>query len=148
MGLKVRGKSNRFLLRRANHTGSDIRVVTGDILSAKAFPRESVQAEWWQWQPAFKTKWKSKSHINVLEMEAILLGIKHQISRFGSHDLRIFQFSDSYVCISVCSKGRSSSLQLQRVMKKITAHLLAHGLFLIFAHVDSLDNPTDKASRD
>ena len=30
---------NRFLLRKTNHTGSDIRVISGDIYNSKAFPR-------------------------------------------------------------------------------------------------------------
>ena len=61
--------------------------------------------------------------------------------------MRIFQISDSYVSISVVSKGRSSSWRLQRVLNQIAAHLLAHGLQLIMAHVESTDNPTDKGSR-
>lgn len=138
---------NRLLLRRTNHTGSDIRIISGEIMSSKAFPRESAAAQWWNWQEGFNIKWRTKSHINVLELESILLGIKQQIAHFHFSDMRIFQLSDSYVCISVVSKGRSSSVQLQRVMKKISAHLLAHGLILIIGHVDSLDNPTDSASR-
>ena len=40
---------NRMLLRRTNHTGSDIRVVTGDFTNPKVFPRQSVSAAWWTW---------------------------------------------------------------------------------------------------
>lgn len=138
---------NRLLLRQTNHTGSDIRVVTGEIMSSKSFPRESVSAQWWKWKDGFNIRWQSHSHINVLELEAILLAIKHQISHFQVSDARIFHISDSYVCISVVSKGRSSSKQLQRVLKKVAAHLLIHGLQLIIAHVDSSENPTDRGSR-
>ena len=54
---------NRMLLRRTNHTGSDIRVVTGEILNSRSFPRQSVSAQWWNWKVAFTHKWKQKSHI-------------------------------------------------------------------------------------
>ena len=68
----------------------------------------------------------------MLELEALLLGLKPQIRRFHAHDRRIFQVSDSYVCISVVSKARSSSRQLNRILKQVAALLLAHGLQLVF----------------
>ena len=138
---------NRMLLRRTNHTGSDIRVVTGEVLNSKAFPRQSISSKWWRWKEGFNRRWKQKAHINVLELEAILWGIKFQIIRLNACNARIFQFADSYVCLSVVGKGRSSSQQLQRVWSKINAHLLAFGLQLIMAHVESTDNPTDAGSR-
>ena len=106
-----------------------------------------MAASWWEWKDEFRKRWQSSSHINVLELEAVLLGIKHQIQRFKTVDKRIFQISDSYVCISVCSKGRSGSLQLNRVLRHISALLLTFGLQLVIAHVDSLDNPSDRGSR-
>ena len=138
---------NRLLLLRTNHTGSDIRISSGEILHAKVFPRQSASAKWWRWSGGFSTRWRQKAHINVLEMEAILLGIKYQIAKFKVVDMRIFQLSDSYVSMSVVSKGRSSSQQLNRVMRAISAHLLAHGLALVMGHVESTENPTDAASR-
>ena len=45
------------------------------------------------------------------------------------------------------SKGRSGSRLLGQVLKKISAHCLAFGLYVVLAHVDSLDNPTDEGSR-
>lgn len=138
---------NRLLLRRTNHTGSDIRVLSGEILNQKAFPRESVPAAWWTWTRGFTTRWHHKSHINVLELETVLLGIKFQIQRFKAHNCRIFQLTDSYVSLSVSTKGRTSSKQLTRVLNLISAHLLGHGLQLIMAHVDSRENPSDEGSR-
>lgn len=83
----------------------------------------------------------------MLELEALLLSIKHQVERFKTSDCRIFHVVDSYVVMSVVSKGRSSSKQLHRVMTRLAALLLAHGLFLIVAHVESTENPTDHQSR-
>lgn len=100
---------NRFLLRKTNHTGSDVRVVSGEILNPRSFPRQSVASGWWRWQHVFKTKWKQKAHINVLELETILLGIKFQISRLRACDQRIFQLSDSYVYIHIHSHSLSTS---------------------------------------
>lgn len=36
---------NRFLLRRTNHTGSDVRVVSGQVMNPKTFPRQSVASD-------------------------------------------------------------------------------------------------------
>jgi hypothetical protein len=80
-------------------------------------------------------------------LETILLGIKFQISRLHAVDQRIFQLTDSYICLSVASKGRTSSQQLTRVLNVISAHLLAFGLHLIMGHIDSAENPADDGSR-
>ena len=138
---------NRMLLRKTNHTGSDIRVVSGEVLNSKTYPRQSVSSKWWQWKSAFRKRWRFKGHINVLELETVLLGIKFQILRLKAVDQRIFQLTDSYVCQSVVSKGRTSSLQLTRVMNHISAHLLGFGLHMIMGHVESGDNPADDGSR-
>ena len=138
---------NRLLLRRTNHTGSDVRMVTGELLAPKNFPRQSVASAWWKWQHGYAQRWKHHSHINVLELETILWGLKYQIQRFKVVDCRVMQLSDSYVSISVVSKGRSSSLQLQRINRVLSAYLLAFGLQLVMAHVESGDNPTDEKSR-
>ena len=114
---------------------------------SKSFPRQSAQASWWKWEPAFGQAWKRKAHINVLEMEALLLSVQHQVQRFHQGDCRIFHLTDSYVAMSVASKGRTSSLQLRRVMRRLAALLLGHGLTLILAHVESTENPTDRQSR-
>lgn len=141
------GKLNRLLLRKTNHTGSDVRLASGEIIGGKVFPRQSVASVWWLWQDIFSKRWEFKAHINVLEMRAILAGVKHQVEKLGFADKRIFQLSDSFVCISIISKGRTSSDQLSRVLRTINCLLLAHGLQLVMGHVDSFDNPTDKGSR-
>ena len=138
---------NRLLLRKTNHTGSDVRVMTGEIMNAKTYPRQSVAAQWWHWREVFSKKWGHKQHINCLELESILMGVKYQILHHRVLDMRIFQISDSYVAISVVSKGRSSSWRLQKILNKVSAHLLAFGLQLILSHIESTENPTDVGSR-
>lgn len=138
---------NRLLLRKTNHTGSDVRVITGEIMNAKTYPRQSVAAQWWHWREVFSKKWGHKQHINCLELESILMGVKYQILHHRVLDMRIFQISDSYVAISVVSKGRSSSWRLQKILNKVSAHLLAFGLQLILSHIESTENPTDVGSR-
>ena len=138
---------DRILLTKVNHTGSDIRIATGDVLNPKAFPRQGVEASWWNWRPVFNLRWKHEDHINPLELRAILLSIVHHVRRRSAVDARIFHVTDSYVSMSVIGKGRSGSRKLHHVLQQLNAHLMAFNLYLIIGHVESTENPTDHASR-
>ena len=138
---------NRFLLRRTNHTGSDVRVVSGQLMNPKNFPRQSVNSLWWKWEPTFQVRWKHAEHINCLELEAILLSIKHCITHLHLRTSKLFHVTDSYVCMSIIAKGRTSSRMLARKLRVLSAYLLLFDLHLVICHVDSGDNPTDAASR-
>ena len=138
---------NRHLLSRVNHTGSDVRVSTGTIVNPKTFPRQGAESVWWNWTPVFHTRWSCSEHINLLELRSIFLKVKHHVTHLRSADCRVFHLSDSYVCISVISKGRTSSLKLQRILKQLNSYLLAFGIILILCHIESTKNPTDHASR-
>ena len=138
---------NRILLSRTNHTGSDVKISTGLVLNPKALSRQSIEAGWWEWKPVFSVKWRESEHINILELRSILLSIKYHISHLKHQQARVFHLSDSYVCMSVVSKGRSGSRQLNRILKELNSFLLAYGLHIVIAHVESSENPTDGASR-
>lgn len=138
---------NKHLLSRTNHTGSDVRITTGEVLNPRAFPRQGLQAEWYEWTPVFRVQWQHKDHINLLELRSIMLSIQFQITHKSSSSMRVFHISDSYVSISVLCKGRTSSKQLSRILRQINAHLLAYEVYLIIGHIESTDNPTDHASR-
>ena len=138
---------NRILLTKTNHTGSDVRVASGDVLNPKAFPRQGVEACWWIWKPVFHVRWKHEDHINPPELRAILLAMAHHIRRRSAMDARVFHVTDSYVSMSVIGKGRSGSRKLQYVLQQLNAHLLAFNIYLIIGHIESTENPTDHASR-
>ena len=138
---------NRFLLRHTNHTGSDVRVVSGQLMNPRNFPRQSVNSLWWKWEPTFQVHWKHSEHINCLELEAILLSIKHCITHLHLRTSKLFHVTDSYVCMSIIAKGRTSSRMLARKLRILAAYLLLFDLHLVICHVDSSDNPTDAASR-
>lgn len=138
---------NRLLFTRTNHTGSDIRIASGEILNPKSIPRQGVEAAWWKWNSSFKTRWIHKEHINILELRSILLALRYHILHFGASNQRIFHITDSFVCMSVVGKGRTSSKNLSKVLKQLNAFLLAFNLYLILGHVESTTNPTDEDSR-
>lgn len=141
------GNLTRVLLTRVNHTGSDIRVSSGQVMNPKAYPRQSCCADWWEWEHVFHCRWSRKEHINRLELRSILLALQWRVQRLGAVNCRFVHLTDSYVCMSVVSKGRSSSEMIMSVMRQVAAFQLAYNLYPILIHVESTENPTDEASR-
>jgi hypothetical protein len=61
--------------------------------------------------------------------------------------VRIFHLTDSYVAMSIISKGRSSARMLKPLLSRLAALLMAFDLYLVISHVESTENPTDHDSR-
>ena len=95
----------------------------------------------------FAFKWLRQDHINALELRAIIQALEWRVFHRKEEKLRVFHLTDSYVCMSVISKGRSSSAMLKPLLQRLSALLLAFDLYLLVGHVESLDNPTDHDSR-
>ena len=137
----------QILLQRTNHTGSDIRITTGQVMCPKAFPRQSVASCWWNWVESFSCRWARKDHINSLELRAIVLALKQRVLREGERNVRFVHLTDSYVNMSILSKGRTSSEMLLFQLRRFAAVVFGFNLYPLLAHVESTDNPTDEGSR-
>jgi len=98
------------------------------------------------WETALTHEWRREEHINVLEGESILLGVRWAIEK-GAGNHRVVLMSDSSVCVGALTKGRSSSSGLLRVCRKIAALSLLHKIELIPVHLSTDDNPADAPSR-
>ena len=148
--LQTRGdvrKMNSWMLSRTNHTGSDVRLLSGRFLNPRAFPRESVRSNWWDWTQLFTVRWEHEEHINPLEVRAIFLSVLWRARNLCLANRRIFNVTDSYVGLSILAKGRTSGKKLQPIVRKVCAMLLAAQAMMIMGHIDSADNPTDEGSR-
>lgn len=108
---------NKYLLTRVNHTGSDVRMTTVEVMTPKSVPRQSIQASWRLWLPVFSTKWKHQGHINSFELRAILLAARYQIINKRASHVPVFHLTDRYVGMSLVAKGRTGSLKLGRVLR-------------------------------
>ena len=139
---------NAHLAARTNHTGSDVKLISGELMNPRQVARESVQSSWWVWRHIFKVAWQHEEHINPLECRAIFLSLMWKARQKKLHGRKFFHLTDSYVCQSILSKGRTSSKKMTPIVKKVNALLLACGTQLCISHVDSSDNPTDKGSRE
>lgn len=134
------------LWRQSVFRGCDIRLASGDLTQPDLWPRRAIIPCHWRWRVAVAYK-RTGQHINVLELEAILASLRFRVGRLGDVEQRVVHFSDSQVCISVLVKGRSSSRQLNFVLKKINALVLASGLQVAYAYVRTEHNPADGPSR-
>ena len=136
------------LSRFVNHTGSDVSISLGTPYSSKQGHHASLREGWWDWKALFRSKWKFRAHINALEMRMILQSIQWRARSPKSIGHRWLHLADSMVCNYILSKGRTSSRILQPLTQEISAHILALDAHQMMGHVDSLENPTDAASRE
>lgn len=138
---------NQQLGGTVNHTGSDVRVLTGQVLNKKVAAHASIKALWWQWKGLFNVRWTHGAHINALEMRMIVQAFLWRARDPKSVGKRWLHIEDSMVCLYILTKGRTSSRLLQPLCNQVGAIQMALGVTGMHAHVPSDENPTDAASR-
>jgi hypothetical protein len=99
------------------------------------------------WKTLVSAQWRSEEHINSLEVRSISTAVRRVLSSPLSIRHRLLIISDSQVAVGALSKGRSSSFNLLRRIRPITALLLASGLQLFLRWIPSASNPADAPSR-
>eukprot|EP00438_Fugacium_kawagutii_P027179 Skav234838 [mRNA] locus=scaffold1428:135350:140785:- [translate_table: standard] len=134
-------------LRRVEFRGSDVRLDLNMIWRPDAVCRASLDPTRWVWKTAQAYRWRRSEHINVLELRAILRSLEWRARTATFHSCRFLHMSDSQICLAVLTKGRSSSRQINRVLRKIHSLCLALNLLPLWAWVASAVNPADEPSR-
>ena len=117
------------LLRSADYRGSDVRMDSGALMKPNQWPRRSIDPAKWTWYPILSHPYKDQEHINLLEVRAAHLMLRWRSrtqARIGS---RFFHLLDSQVALAVLCKGRSSSHQMNRLLRRIGALTAASGFF-------------------
>eukprot|EP00971_Amphidinium_carterae_P352311 6492539-Amphidinium_carterae.1 len=136
----------RHLLRRVTSRGSDVRMSTGLLLDPRCWPRASVDPRWWDWHVALSYPLDGE-HINALEMRAVVMMHRWRLRHGHAIGLRYVHLVDSGVCLSVMTKGRSSSKQLNFVLRKLNSRVLASCSLPSYCYVRTFYNPADAPSR-
>lgn len=96
---------------------------------------------------AISSQWRRGAHINVLELEALLLALRHGSSA-QSFDNSALKFGlDSAVALGVLRKGRSSAFALNAVARKICAVTIAGNLWPEYFWTPTDLQPADEPSR-
>ena len=112
--------------------------------TADCFPRVFGTS---RWSTVFATTWKWQVHINQLEMLAVEQAVRWALSHPNTEGSRLVIFSDSLVCVSALSKGRSSSPNLILPLRRISAWLLSLGAKILCPYVPTDLNPANGPSR-
>lgn len=139
----------RSLLNQVSIKGEDILLsaATEDTLKLHRI-RASVPANLWRWRTLCGWQWRGhKDHINVLELRAVLCGLKWRISKQGLRNSKFVHLIDSLVCLHSLSRGRTSSRKMRRTLCKINSLLLASRNSGAWAYVHTSLNPADRPSR-
>ena len=98
------------------------------------------------WNTTHKCKFSHRQHINLLEMKMVkaeLCDLVHQCPVPSRHVLLV----DSRVCAGAWGKGRSSSRQLNRILRQMVGWTLVGRKSLHLIWVGTTMNPADHPSR-
>ena len=136
-----------FYIRTAERGGSDVRLDLGVPFRAKAWPRSGVQANIFQWAIIQGFPWKHVAHINALELQSLINSVRWRLRSAKNYKQRVLLLIDSQVVCALVAKGRTSSLKLRSSLAVLNALVLASGLMLTVAYVDTGNNPSDIPSR-
>jgi len=124
-----------------------------------------METRLWKWRLAYKWHWQmlgglpskgnkeetgrefKEEHINVLELRALVHGVRWSLRSYKSIGTTCLRGTDSRVVQGVVSKYRSSSKQLHRILKRLAVMELASSTSWMTAFVRSDLNVADAGSR-
>jgi len=87
------------------------------------------------------------AHINLEEARALLRYVRWLLRSVDRFEHRVVVLVDSRVVVGACTKGRSSSVPLNRLVQRLAALCFAGGLSLYLVYIPSAHNPSDPPSR-
>ena len=137
----------KHFCRQAEKGGTDVRLDVGVPFRARAWPRAGINSSLFHWSVVHGYVWKHEAHINVLELQAVINGLKWRLRKAGNGRCRILHLIDNQVVCAIIAKGRSSSVRLKRGLKKLNSLVLASGVVLAVGYVSTDSNPSDIPSR-
>ena len=135
------------ILRQGDRAGTDIRLDVGIPFRFKAFPRAGLRTNYFKWRIIHGYRWRYPSHINALELQAVVNGVSWRLRKLSNHRKRVLHLVDSQVVASIISKGRTSSFRLKKGIQRLNTLLLCSGVKLAVGYIHTTDNPADLPSR-
>lgn len=140
------GQHVKRMARRADHRGSDVMLMTGEVdrASRQLLPYPAFV---WNWEVLSSYAWKATAHINVLEVQAVVDYVRARADCGALQGARFLHVVDSLVTAAVVAKGRSSSRSLNGPLRRLAAILLAADAYPFVVWTISGWNAADAASR-
>ena len=86
-------------------------------------------------------------HINLAEARAVVLYVKWILRSQRRFNRRLLVLVDSRVVLGAVTKGRSSSVPLNRILRQLAALSFAGGLTMQVVFTPTRHNPADAPSR-
>ncbi|CAK9105717.1 unnamed protein product [Durusdinium trenchii] len=116
-------KHLRWLLRNICIRGTEVRFESAkeDGSGSLLVPYPAYR---WQWKTKLSYPWQHTQHINVLEVSAFLVEFRRRVRDVSQLGARFFNVTDSQVTFFCLSKGRSSSVRLNRLLRRVNALIL------------------------
>ena len=100
-----------------------------------------------RWKEVMRVRWKEEEHQNVLELRGALLFLQNCLRFQDRWAKRILLISDSQVVIGCMMKGRSRSIQLNTILRRIAAYVMATHSLVYVRWIESDRNHADGPSR-
>ena len=131
--LWVRGKEAEhlaYVLEFCDFRGSEVSLRDGTISEGnrQLIPYPAIV---WAWRSVQAYIWHQPHHINVLELVAFFNYFRACVRKPENHSSRILHVVDSRVASCVIAKGRSSSSNLNRVLRRAGALMLASDVYVL-----------------
>jgi hypothetical protein len=134
------------LHRRATFRGGDVRRGGLGVGKPDVWPRQGVASDLWVWRTVVHYR-RTGLHINMLEALAVLVAAKWRTRSTAQLNRRWLHLTDSQVCQSAISRGRSKSDGLNSFVRKLNALLIASHSTMLLGYVPTDENPADAPSR-
>ena len=134
------------LRRRQHHKGREIRHAS-PMGTPRASQLGNLNPAWWKWKTAVSTTWQYPEHINILEMRMFSVGVRWRLSSPSAFNSTGLHAADSNVSLGAMSRGRSGSLPINNIMRRLSAHTLAAHYVPLLGRFSTSQNPADAPSR-
>ena len=112
-------------LRMCDQKGSDVRLNPSQAFRPHVLPLTFLDLKQWIWKVVQSYAFKQTQHVNVLKMRAILNYLRLRCRDTRKHRARMLLFVDSQVVCSELAKGRSSSQQVNAVLRRMSGLIIA-----------------------
>ena len=99
------------------------------------------------WQLQYNVHMQIPEHITLLEGRGIVSALRHKLRDVNCFNKRHLHLGDNLASILIAEKGRSSSYDMLRVTRRLTALLLASSCILAGRWIPSEWNVADHGSR-
>ena len=134
------------LRRRQHHKGREIRHAS-PMGTPRASQLNNLHPAWWKWKTAVSIPWQYPEHINILEMRMFSVGVRWRLSSPSAFNSTCLHAADSNVSLGAMSRGRSGSLPINNIMRRLSAHTLAAHYVPLLGRFSTSQNPADAPSR-